>query len=252
MIPGTESQNAYYRYQVSGLSHIGWLVTFFNGNLLLTKVQNRFFIWAETFNKLALISNLGARKKISYQPVRFNPFLKEATIRISLESAWLAGFIDAEGGFYGSLSKNKRFHTGFRERYKFYIPQKSERWVLARIGQVIEERALKKMGLERKPESWKKTDYVTDYKNRPNLHRLEINKFQFLEVLIDYLDKYTLLSKQQLVFVRWKRCFLQKDQYREAALKSEKGMRRYKRRFISIGKIREVFKANKQSEDFAL
>ena len=139
-------------------------------------------------------------------------------------------------------------HIGFDERYKFSIAQKSERWALARIGQVIEESALKKMGLERKPESWKKTDYVTDYKKRPNIHRLEITLFLFLEVLIDYLDKYKLLSKQQLVFVRWKRCFLQKDQYREAALKSEKGMRRYKRRFISIGKIRELFKANKQSQ----
>lgn len=257
-ITATQNQNAHYRYTVSKLKHIKLLVFLFNGNLLLTKAQIRFVKWLECFNNLRFFSNLSTvgfalknlevtpfreTKKVVTQdifvPIPLKPFVKEARARISLESGWLAGFSDAEAGFYCSLSANKRFATGFRERYKFYIVQKGERWLLERIGQVIEEIAWKKLGLETKPGVWGKSDYISTYKSKENTHRLEIHRFELLNVLIDYFDKYPLLSKQQLIFVRWRRSFLFKDQYRVTALHSEKGMRRYKRIFASIGKIRD-------------
>ena len=228
-IPETEKNNAYHRYTVAKLEHIEWLIRFFNGNLLLTKVQNRFLEWVKCFNNLQALSNRPLLK--------FTPFLKEAEDRVSLKSGWLAGFIDAEGGFYGALSKNKRFKTGYRERWKFYITQKYERWLLFRIGELVEETAWKVLGFPSRPPSWKSSKHVMDLKKQANIYRLEIHRAESLKVLIDYLDSYRLLSKQDLVFTRWKRSILGKDGYRAQALLSKKGMRRYLRIFASIGAI---------------
>ena len=236
-IAETENHNAYYRYSVSKLEHIEWLIHFFNGNLLLTKVQDRFVEWVKSFNNL-----YSSSKEKNFESIPLKPFFKEAVHRISLNSGWLAGFTDAEGGFYGSLSENKRFKTGFRERWKFYIVQKNERWLLFRIGELVEETALKKSGVTSKPTSWINKKHVTDSKKKANIHRLEIHRAESLRVLIDYFDRYPLLSKQQLVFIRWKRCFLYKDKYKESALKSKKGMRRYIKIFASIGAIRKIIR----------
>ena len=236
----TEKQNAYHRYAVSKLRHIEWLVHLFNGNLLLTKVHARFVKWVECFNSLCLAPDVALEKEMGRAPVHIKPFFKEAAHRVSLNSGWLAGFVDAEGGFYGSLAKNNRFATGYRDRWKFYISQKNERWLLCRIGELVEEATWKKAGFVSKPASWGEKNNAIELKQRSNTYRCEILRIDSLKVLIDYFDRWPLLSKQRLVFVRWKRCILGRDGHKAAALKSEKGMRRYLRRFESIGKIRQV------------
>ena len=137
------------------MEHVKHLILLFNANLVIERVQNRFAQWVKTYNDLCdqrekLISDnlmktgckpcLGLQEsryltqQSSLTKVKLNPF----TPQIDLDSAWLAGFTDAEGGFYGSLSPNKRHLTGFRERYKFYIPQKDGLEVLQRIAHLVQ------------------------------------------------------------------------------------------------------------------
>ena len=275
-VPATEKHAAFFKYIVNSLKHIQWLILLFNGNLRMTKVQKRFALWLEHFNNLryqlqinpsikvtayAETSYIDRLKRKEAVPdleefqkavdpevlalIPLKPFMEESAAQISFTCAWLAGFVDAEGNFFASLTKHKRFKLGYRDRFKFSIAQKDARWLLMRIGEVIEEASFLKFG-DKKGGST--TGYVTSYKNNPGIYRLEISKMNQLKILIEYFDNYSLLSRQRLVFIRWKRVILGKDKYKEAALGSEKAMTRYKRVFASIGKIRDVLSLETQKQ----
>ena len=174
--------------------------------------------------------------------------LKPSTVQFHLNSAWFSGFTDAEGGFYASLSQNKRFATGFRERYKFYIPQKGEQQFLEKINEVLQFESIAKMSSQRREQELnkqKRSDLMCKKITRvreiaQNTYRLEITQIANLEALIDYFDKYALLTKKKLMYVRWKRVILRRDQLKVIALVSKKGLRRYKNLYASVGKIRPV------------
>ena len=251
---------SYYRYSVNKLECLRYLILLFNGNLVLDKAQSRFSKWVTAYNTLCdqrdtpVLKNKQKNKidtgnidigldkaAFALQKLRFfNNFHQKiqvscATPQINLNSAWLAGFTDAEGGFYASLSSNKRRSTGFRERYKFYIPQKGELKLLQRIDELVRTATLQK--LFSPPKGWNSTERILSIPNKKDVYRLEIERLPSLEVLVDYFSKYPLLSKKRLVFERWKRVLIRRDALKNAALSSEKGMRRYKRLYASIGKI---------------
>nr|YP_010732041.1 putative site-specific DNA endonuclease [Massjukichlorella minus]WDY12955.1 putative site-specific DNA endonuclease [Massjukichlorella minus] len=230
----------YYRYSVYTLNHIKHLILIFNGNLILEKVRNRFACWVNAYNNL--IDQEHFNLKIQYN---------SRVPGIDLNSAWLAGFTDADGGFYASLSSNKRYLTGFRERYKFYISQKGELQFLEKLDQLIQTTTLetasqyvsshiKKLPQQVKPKKGSLIDHIYKVSEQSGIYKLEITKLANLQILINYFEKYPLFSKKQLVFVRWRRVITRRDALRAAALLSEKGMRRYKRLYSSIGKIREI------------
>lgn len=245
---------SYYRFSVYKLEHVRHLILLFNGNLVIEKVQIRFAQWVKTYNDLCdqrdkLISEnltktvrepcIGLQEShyLAQQSSLTKVLLNLFTPQIDLDSAWLAGFTDAEGGFYGSLSPSKRHLTGFRERYKFYIPQKDGLEVLQRIAHLVQTATFGKKALS-------STNLVAEIPGKPNVYRLEISRLSSLEVLVEYLTRYPLLSKKQLVFVRWRRILLRRDALKAQAVLSEKGMRRYKRMYGSIGKIREATETN--------
>lgn len=241
-----KSGATYYRYSVSRLQGVKTLILLFNGNLVLDKVQARFIQWVNAFNTLSDQRNAlpyiinPAQQALSTKIV---PHLARTTTQINLNSAWLSGFTDAEGGFYVSLSPNKRFSTGFRERYKFYITQKGELKLLHKIDELLQIETLKQLSLTVKPKDWENFSHICKVPNKTDVYRLEFTRLQTLVAWTKYFDRYPLLSKKQLVFVRWRRVLLHREAFKKAALASVKGMRRYKRVFASIGKIREATKS---------
>jgi LAGLIDADG endonuclease len=95
----------------------------FNGNLHLTKVQKRFNNWVKVFNQISgktiLLKNI--------QPVG----------AISLQTGWLSGFFEADGGFSASLIYNERYALNHRLTLKSFLDQKGELEVLERIASLI-------------------------------------------------------------------------------------------------------------------
>jgi hypothetical protein len=67
-----------------------------------------------------------------------------------------------------------------------------------------------------------------------------MSKILYLEALIQYFDQYPLLTKKKLIYVRWKRVILRREDFKMLALTSEKGMRRFRNLFASVGKIRQA------------
>ena len=287
----------YYRYSAYKLSSVKQLIALVNGNLLLHKAGIRFANWVTAYNGLCDQRAELARQRTSksmrenyllQQDLGGKITLKQSAIELNLDSAWLAGFTDAEGGFYASLSSNKKHSTGFRERLKFYIVQKGERQLLQKIDALVQAASVEKYaanlspakleeacscsaspdadaplvdacitkGSSEKPKYCKRclhailcrSSHISEVRGKPDTYRLELTRRENLEVLVEYFDRYPLLTKKTLMFIRWKRLVLRGKAIRKAALKSEKAMRRYTRLYGSVGKIREVYNYNSDSD----
>jgi hypothetical protein len=290
----------YYRYSVYKLCHVKQLIALLNGNLLLHKAQRRFADWVTAYNRLCdQQAELSLQRSLESPVERYllqqdlgeKITLKQSGIELDLNSAWLAGFTDAEGGFYASLSVNKRYATGFRERLKFYITQKGERQLLQKIDALVQAASVEKLVAKLSPFALTKACLCAasldaaaaskihmqpaqshlagrglvsaDLATKPiycerclhaflcrsshigvvkaEIYRLELSRCPNLEVLVDYFDRYSLVTKKRLMFTRWKRLVLRGDAIKEAALRSQKGMRRYIDLYASVGRIRQSY-----------
>lgn len=210
-----QNNQLYYRYSVSDIKNIIRLIHLFNGNLILGKVHNRFIKWLNFYNNL--YPNNYIETKL------FCPIL-------SLKSAWLSGFIDAEGGFYASLTKQNNFKLKYRLRLKFYITQKNEYNLLKAIIKLFyfKQNNIKQYIL------FNPDKYISRYSK--NIDRLEISTNSFILIILDYLTEYKLQSKKIITFFRWKRIYLNKDILKNLAIKSKKSLIRFKNLVNAVNK----------------
>lgn len=93
----------YSRYTVADKVSLLKLISIFNGNLCLKKTNLRFSHWLDYYNKQnkhhMIIPHKGALS---------------LTMSLLEESAWLAGFIDAEGCFNVQKIVDNRYSLGYR------------------------------------------------------------------------------------------------------------------------------------------
>lgn len=212
-----QHNQVYYRYSVSDIENIIRLIYIFNGNLILEKVQNRFKKWLDIYNEKY-------PKKILYK--NFCPIL-------NLNSSWLAGFIDAEGGFYASLTKQKNLKLGYRLRLKFYVTQKNAYYLLKKIVKII---YFKQYNYKDsiKINLFNSDRFISRYSS--NIDKLEISTNSLILVIINYLTEYPLQSKKKITFLRWKRIYLNRDALFKLSIKSKKSLKRFKRLVNSVNK----------------
>ena len=211
-----KKNQVYYQYSVSDIDNIIRLIYIFNGNLILEKVQNIFKEWLHIYNQKY------PEKKIIYK--NFCPIL-------NLNSSWLSGFIDAKGGFYASLTKQKNFKLGYRLRLKFYIARKDIYFLLKGIIKIIyfkqqNSKSPTKINL------FNPDRYISKYSS--NIDKLEITTNSFILVIINYLNEYSLQSKKKITFLRWKRIYLNQDSLKNLSIKSKKSLKRFKRLVSSM------------------
>ena len=158
-----------WRYSVTGKRNCLRLYYLFNGNFILTKTQNRFYKW---------VQNLDPPTPI-----------KESKVIITLKTAWLAGFIEADGGFYARVRKNTRTKVGLQLQKKFYVTQKGEHQNLQQILNLLNSNS-------------------NVYKFRQNeeiYNRIDIASFQSHDILLNYLNKFSLLGSKNISVCIWKK-----------------------------------------------
>lgn len=127
-------------------------------------------------------------KKISY-----SSFLNKYSIKpfysdlnnfypfITLNNSWLAGFIDADGSFYGSYTKNKRMLSGYQLQLRFSITQKNLD-VLKPIAFIFNI----------------KVRY-----NKKGFYYFILSDQLSLDRLVIYIKKFPLFSKKSISFTNW-------------------------------------------------
>jgi len=182
----------YCKFEVSTRENIIKLFHLLNGNLILEKRREQ----------LATIH----QAMVFYWGVNFP--LKPCRNKVSLENAWLAGFTDADAGFFVNTktefrgSKRPASRDGYYTRFlcKYYITQDGEKAFLIRLAALTG--------------ATKPLAKITNGKTKKLYNRLELTDPQHLEVLILYFSKYPLKGCKKIDALRWARVFGYKKQQR--------------------------------------
>lgn len=139
------------------------------GNLRLTKTQARFSTWAEKVCQRFNIEMPVNPKGFANQP-------------ISLETAWLSGFFQADGGFNAQYRTDTRLRRGYRVTLRAYLDQKGESEILTEISRLV-------------------GGFISCRNQDVSYFRLTIGtEFQ---PLVDYLAKFPLRGRKKIAQSRW-------------------------------------------------
>ncbi len=197
--------STYARYEVKKKEHIYKLIQLFNGNIHLQKVHKRFELWVNAYNKKYQLSGENF--------IVVKPRLKPTDI--NLETSWLSGFCDADGGFHASLSTNKKRDgktTYLRLRLNAYLDQKDEYEIFEHIRKLF--------GISS----------VTVRNEARKLYRLDCNTKKTLEKALAYYEVHKVQSKKHIVYAMWKKvvCLFLENKHLNNLSKVERRVQRIK------------------------
>ena len=172
----------YCRWFTSKRENILRMVSLLNGNLILEKRREQFQKWVTDLN---FMWNLTIPTK-------------KCTHKVSLQNAWLAGFVDADGGFYTNVKTNfkgtKRAKGGYYVQFqtRFYITQLDEIEVLKDIQNLVGE-----------PKAHTRTiGTLTNGRTKVRYHRLEITHPDCITLLLKYFAKFPLKGVRNIDLLR--------------------------------------------------
>lgn len=159
------------RYITQNKKEINIIISIFNGNLILPKNQEKFYTFVEGFNKWV------TKGKILLEPVEF----KNRCFLPTLNDAWIAGFIDAEGCFTCSIGKKKGFSFNFNISQKWEINLKIlKHFCLLFEGGIVSKHS------------------------QDNVYEFRIGGLKNCKNIFSYFDNYTLYTKKSLSYKIWK------------------------------------------------
>lgn len=161
------------------------LIALFNGNLQLEKVQKRFDKWLQYYNQ-------AHNESIPIQS-------KRQSSDITLNSGWLTGLFDAEGGLHSHITVSEIRYRGtknppparpvrFRKRLylKAYVDQQFELDTFTQIGKLFNG-----------------TLFIRD--SAKQHYRVELHSKDQLILLMNYFQKYSLKSRKADAYAIWKK-----------------------------------------------
>lgn len=144
-------------FTIKAKKEIENLIDIFNGNIFIKKKQTQFENWVLNYN---------SKNKCNIK-IKTNNFYP------SLDNSWLSGFIDAEGSFHVSVSKNKILQ-------RFVLGQTNAKEEFMYLSKLLD-------------------GYYEEYKDA---NRLIINYLK-TDLLISYLKNYRLHSIKYKSFQKW-------------------------------------------------
>lgn len=187
----TRNNQTYYKYAVESKQGIQRIMLLFNGNFVLPKRYVQFIRWI-TVGKAICPQNFSVKKQ---------------RVQVSLQTGWLAGFIEAEGCFYANFQKTNSNLGYFSFNQKLTITQKDthgEFVVLQEILMLFESPG--KLHIAEKPDCY----------------RIQFNSLKSQTMIVSYLKQFPLLGKKKIAFLRWWRIYLrqQKPEDKPISLKT--------------------------------
>jgi hypothetical protein len=173
-----QNNRIFARYTIQGEENIQKIFHIFNGNIHLQKVFERFEKWVNHYNTYA-------KQLLTIKP-RQNPQ------NITLNSAWIAGFYDAEGGFYASIGEQttQKGTKILRLRLNAYLDQQYEKDIMEQIQKLFE------------------IPYLTVRNVEKQHFRVEASTKKTLKNILNYFEKYSLRGKKHILYAMWKKIAL--------------------------------------------
>mgnify|MGYP000733765968 CR=1 FL=1 len=170
------SQQTYWRYQTSKKEMLIRLIYLFNNNLITDQKFQKFQNFILKFNQI---------HNTNFVPIKNSH-------KISLNSAWLSGFLEGDGGFWATLLqpqiKRTQLKTGLK--IKFYITQKEEFVLLHQIKKLFE------ISSELNPK-------LTNGHTLIKYNRLETSNLKSLTKIRTYLETFKFYGQRQILLKRW-------------------------------------------------
>jgi hypothetical protein len=174
----------YARWFTSKCKHVLTLLTLFNGNLVIPKRQQQFESIISTLNSVW----------------NSHILVKPWQSKITLDNAWLAGFSDADAGFFINIKNNFQGHRKSPKEFyyrlitKFYITQDGDDSFLKTIQQLLGD-------------SSKIYQISAGNDRTKKYNRLEISSLNSTEKLINYFVRFPLRGERRISFLRWARVY---------------------------------------------
>ena len=229
-----------WRWSLDSKNSIERIAFLLSGNLIFKHRQDKF---------LKLIE-IGQKKNMFKSPFLVKPWLA----KISLQNAWLSGFIDAEGCFYANfgitkaqrillINVNKKEKIENKEFLEFYNlkpkPRLKQKMTLVQLSNLDTNNIFNKILKLFQGKSL----YV--FKNRPKGNsyiRIELSSLESHEIISNYLLYNKLKTLKYISFRRWWRVHLRK---KNGIHLSSKGIKRLYRLVKAINTHRkELYNKN--------
>jgi len=170
----------YWKYSVEDKRGLQRIMLLFNGNFVLPKRYEEFLDWVSSAKSIC--------------PSYF--VVKKQCVQVSLQTGWLAGFIEAKGCFYSHFrAKNTLCLDKFSFDQKLTIIEKNtqgESTVLQQITVLFEN--------ARKSHIPKKL----------NCYKIEFCSLKAHTRIVSYLKQFPLLGQKNITFLRWWRVYLRR------------------------------------------
>jgi len=157
------------RYIVSNKNHILLLIYLFSGNIVLSKRLIQFNNWVTFFNSI----------------YGMDLHLQSKCLKLTLNSAWLSGFVDAEGCFNVNIVSRSASIVGFRTTLRFVLDQQFEQNILLLIASLLG------------------TGHVSCRASTNHVYRLTIDSFKHLPSIISYFSQFPLKTHKKVSFDKW-------------------------------------------------
>lgn len=205
----SSTEKVFWVYTVDTKPNVKRIIALFNGNMLLPKRRFIFNKWVEEAAQTSCL------------PLMFNNKQQDINngISVSLNTAWLAGFIDAEGCFYARFSTptpNQGSKISKVVKQKMHITQKSlfsDEMILQDIGDLFLSNAkvTKLSARIREKPKFQSPAFSENLTNQTFNFRIEISSLQSQLLIIKYLSKFHLKTNKWIAFSRWKRIVLARE-----------------------------------------
>jgi DNA-binding ferritin-like protein (Dps family) len=152
----------YGRYHVQSRKNCFRLAMLFNGNLVLTKTNDRFTQWLKVLEVTRI----------------------ERRAVVELTNGWLSGFINADGEFSARIRKNTRNKIGRQFIQKFSLTQASEFQILKEILQLLESQS--------------SVQIIANENPNAIYYKIEIQSILSNKLLLKYLNQYPNLGAKMI------------------------------------------------------